>query len=564
VASLRKATGSKEKQDLKKQLPAICFSGEFKHRSDNGLLKHSGLVCIDFDHLGDRLIAFKDKLCKDPYTHIAFISPSGDGLKVVIKIPPQADTHAASCRAISKYYEEESLDEFEDVSRVCFESYDPTIYYNKDSDIFIKIIEEKIEKRSEYVDRIDEDVDVFERMEKWYNDKGEYYENNNKHKFLVKMAAAANWIGMDSSTTAKLLVYKYRTAADPVPASDIVKIVNDVFRLYKTNHGMARLEGGKFIIKETKKIVERELLEFAIEDRDVIKLDDVRESMVKSFLSGRTQGASTHFVNIDNHFRWKKGELTLMHGIMNHGKSIMMMQMCLIRSVFNNEKWAFFSPEQNPPDDFYDDLVHMYIGQNTQKFYSNQMTLEDYNRGMDFVKDYFYYIYPESESPTPDYINLRFQEVINKYKVDGCVIDPYNQLDNDIRKTGGREDLYLSTFLTKQKRFALNNNIYMVIIAHPRGSLSKTGRGDYEMPNVYDLSGGAMWGNKCDNVLCAYRPYYTSDKTNTLTIFASQKIKKQKLNGIPGDVELTFDIRSMRYNEKLNETDGFSYNPLKI
>ena len=89
------------------------------------------------------------------------------------------------------------------------------------------------------------------------------------------------------------------------------------------------------------------------------------------------------------------------------------------------------------------------------------MTESEYIRGMDFIKDHFYYIYPENESPTPEYINARFVEVIKKHKVEGCIIDPYNQLDNDIRKNGGREDLYLSAFLSQQKRLAQQyQNIY--------------------------------------------------------------------------------------------------------
>jgi len=563
IEKLAELTNKDERMKQKLQLPAICFSGEFKRREDKGLIKHSGLVCVDFDHLGDRLKIFKDKIKKDKYTHITFTSPSGDGLKVVIKIPPQIETHAESCRALVDYYKEETLDNFEDVSRVCFESYDPDIYFNPDSDVFIKIIKEETVKQKIYKPGIIDEGEMVEQIEKWYNNKGENYHDGNKHSFLVKMAAACNRIGIDGTMAKNLLIFKYRTDASPVESNDIKKIVNDVYRLYKNHHGIAVFnDEGEIIEKITKKLVVKELIEFAIENRDLIKLDDVRDSMVKSFKTGRTQGDKTYFPNIDNHFRWKRGELTLMHGIMNHGKSILIMQFCVIKSFFDGNKWAFFSPEQNPPDDFYDDLVHMYIGKNTQKYYKGQMTLEEYDKGMDFIKDHFYYIYPEDEFPTPEYINMRFQEAIDKYKVDGCIIDPYNQLDNDIRKMGGREDLYLSSFLTKQKRFALNNNIFMVIIAHPKSGLSKNNDGDYSEPNVYDLAGGAMWGNKCDNVLCTHRPYFTSNKQSTETIFSSQKIKKQKLNGIPGDVTLAFDIYSMRYKERVSNTGDYIFNPL--
>ena len=40
----------------------------------------------------------------DKYTFIAFISPSGDGLKVIIKIPANIVTHANSCKSLKQYY----------------------------------------------------------------------------------------------------------------------------------------------------------------------------------------------------------------------------------------------------------------------------------------------------------------------------------------------------------------------------------------------------------------------------------------------------------------------------
>ena len=40
--------GDKEK---KKELPVVCFSGEFVSRSDDALFEHSGFIILDFDHV---------------------------------------------------------------------------------------------------------------------------------------------------------------------------------------------------------------------------------------------------------------------------------------------------------------------------------------------------------------------------------------------------------------------------------------------------------------------------------------------------------------------------------
>ena len=49
VKKIRLEKNKSERNELKKQLPAICFSGQFTKRADNSLSQHSGLICLDFD-----------------------------------------------------------------------------------------------------------------------------------------------------------------------------------------------------------------------------------------------------------------------------------------------------------------------------------------------------------------------------------------------------------------------------------------------------------------------------------------------------------------------------------
>ena len=49
VKEIRKTKDKEERNNLKKRLPAICFSGKFNKRNDSSLIEHSGLICLDFD-----------------------------------------------------------------------------------------------------------------------------------------------------------------------------------------------------------------------------------------------------------------------------------------------------------------------------------------------------------------------------------------------------------------------------------------------------------------------------------------------------------------------------------
>ena len=107
VKSIRQETDKKKRNEIKKNLPAICFSGTFTNRKDLSLLEHSGFICLDFDGYEKKklMLEAKQKLTKDKYTYSVFISPSGNGLKVLVKIPQDVDNHVNYFIALEKYFE---------------------------------------------------------------------------------------------------------------------------------------------------------------------------------------------------------------------------------------------------------------------------------------------------------------------------------------------------------------------------------------------------------------------------------------------------------------------------
>ena len=63
---------------------------------------------------------------------------------------------------------------------------------------------------------------------------------------------------------------------------------------------------------------------------------------------------------------------------------------------------------------------------------------------------------------------------------------------------------------------------------------------------AYDISGSQNWVNKADNVICIHRDD-AMDINNTSVAFSVQKVKFQKLVGVPGEESLKYDRRSGRY-----------------
>ena len=70
--------------------PTATFSGVFSYRNKEHLIKESPLLVLDFDHIDtpSELQTLQKSLLSDAYfpTRLLFVSPSGQGLKWVIRI----------------------------------------------------------------------------------------------------------------------------------------------------------------------------------------------------------------------------------------------------------------------------------------------------------------------------------------------------------------------------------------------------------------------------------------------------------------------------------------------
>jgi hypothetical protein len=136
TTQLRAITDPKEKRKYKaKHFDYVTFSGTFNKRNDDDLIKHSLLMTIDLDHL-ENLEKIREMLLKDEYfdTELLFKSPSGDGLKWIIKIDLEQATHQEYYIAVSNYLEQQYNIKVDasgkDISRACFLCYDPEAYIN--------------------------------------------------------------------------------------------------------------------------------------------------------------------------------------------------------------------------------------------------------------------------------------------------------------------------------------------------------------------------------------------------------------------------------------------------
>jgi hypothetical protein len=205
VKRIRLEKSKPERQELKKQLPAICFSGTFNKRTDASLLEHSGLICLDFDGYTKQkeLLQDKENLSKNKYVFSVFISPSGNGLKVLVKIPADAENHTMYFNSLEKYFNSAYFDKTsKNLSRVCYESYDPLIAINENSSIWDKIEEPEYTEVSKTRDKatipITDENKIVEILVKWWEKKYPMHEGQRNQNAYV-LAMAFNDFGINKS-----------------------------------------------------------------------------------------------------------------------------------------------------------------------------------------------------------------------------------------------------------------------------------------------------------------------------------------------------------------------------
>lgn len=236
---------SEEQKKYKRtMLTGVVWQGEFDYRNDENILVHSGLVAIDIDHLPpNELIRYSDLIRKNKYTHVMFISPRRDGLKIIIKIPKDIEHHKEYVEAIGEQYRQHATkyyDHFDDLSRLCFVSYDPDIYYNPDSVVWEKrVAVKKFTPSDEDISGVAADAkSTFNRLVSWAEKTSEYSDGN-KHKHLVKLFTACNRAGVLIEDAVKMAWSRYGQSpnTEKVAYRDYQHRADSVYRLYSSEFG---------------------------------------------------------------------------------------------------------------------------------------------------------------------------------------------------------------------------------------------------------------------------------------------------------------------------------------
>jgi hypothetical protein len=528
VLDIRLALDKEKANKLKLNLPSICFSGKFgADRKDEQLVAHSGFIVLDFDDISDLRDKQTEIIQKD-FVYACWVSPSGNGLKALVKIA-DGKKHREHFQSLQEVFPEVDRSGI-NVSRVCYESFDPDIYVNEKAVVYTKA--KKIEKiLVNEIETID-DSENFRRILKWLTNKNDAFVTGERNTYIFKLASACCRFGINEEAALSLISAEYLVSND-FTMSEMKSAVKSGYRANRAIAGSAILQKEKLVNKTTnfeidvkKEFVDEKGENYRVED--VVYGIDVKDKALLINQNGFDKVMGVGVPELDYIFKPKRGEITLLTGIGNYGKTAWQKSQLLSRIIMYGEKIATFSPEDTPAEEYFHDYVEMLLGCECTPFNPNRPANDIYEAAYDYISKHIFYISAEMLSPTPQYIKEKFLELIVQEKVDFCCIDPFNQMTNDYKGFGGRTDKYLETLLADFSRFAKKNDVYFWVIAHPK-LMERDRSGNYKCPDVFDVNDGAMWNNKMDNITVYHRPFAQTDPSSPVAEFHSKKIKKKSV-----------------------------------
>lgn len=515
-------SGDKSK---KKELPIVCFSGEFSTRSDDALFEHSGYIILDFDHVN--VDEVKKALATDEYVYSCWMSPSGDGVKALVRIT-NPERHRDHFRALCRYFHKQYFLEVDESgineSRACFESYDPDIILKDSSKKFGALASEFSEKQTPdnkayaYTDYMK--LNLAARMIRNAED-GEKWVTLNKASILCGGYISAG--RMEEDEVLRVLMREIeKRDIDSVEHAKMT-VINGI-------------EKGKSMpikaLIDNEQSAERDLL---INDGDMsfISSDDEDFRWIDDFSQGKIQiGLDTGDARLDEHFRYKK-EFVIINGHSNVGKTTSALYLIVNSVVRHGWNWVLYSSENRTAS------IKMQLMQFASDKRITDMNYAERKEAYEWVNKHFTVISNNQVYSYSDLI-LFMEKIMKQQPVDAVFIDPYNSLKLDMKGSNiGVHDYHYesaSSFLTFSK--AMDVAVWLNTHAFTEAQRRKGADGLPVAPYAEDTEGGGKFVNRADCFLTIHRKVQSPDHNiRKLTEIHVRKVRETETGGYPTPIE---------------------------
>ena len=192
----------------KKSLPAFTPSGKFVGgRKLEFLANYSNCIILDIDKLSAADLQNAKHLAnQSEFTFASFISPSGNGLKILVKINSDKADHKEAFLLVQAHYENILKLEIDksgkDVTRLCFYSWDENLYLNEKATTFVTLSELEMpltetqpELKAPKLEPVEDQYAIYNHCIK-FTEKKVQFVNGSRNVFVHQLACNLNRKGV--------------------------------------------------------------------------------------------------------------------------------------------------------------------------------------------------------------------------------------------------------------------------------------------------------------------------------------------------------------------------------
>lgn len=270
-------------------------------------------------------------------------------------------------------------------------------------------------------------------------------------------------------------------------------------------------------------------------------VDDFEGELTAYYEYGMASGVTTGWPNVDKLYTVVPGQLTVLTGIPNSGKSEWLDALSINLALNFGWRFAAFSPE-NGKEAHTTKLIEKRVEMSADPKAYRRMSVDTFKSGAAWVNNYYTFIESTDAMPTLDWILERGKDAALRYGIKGLIIDPWNRIEKKLGERQSETD-YVGESIPKILRFAANYGVHVWLVVHPKQQQKDPKTGKINAPSLYDMAGSAHFVNMCDNGIVIHRSESIDDTTEVFL----RKVRFKHV-GRRGETKLRYDTTTGRYS----------------
>lgn len=245
------------------------------------------------------------------------------------------------------------------------------------------------------------------------------------------------------------------------------------------------------------------------------------------------EGLKFGYSDLDKHWRLKRGQLNIIHGLANVGKSTFMWYLAVLSAIAHGWKWVIYTGE-NDYEFVIRRMMETYIGMQLHNF-----SQKNWDDAEVFIRTHFTFITNEFTYSFRDILDIAERLRQDSFYFDALMIDPYNSLVVDdtiaksVGKLSGNKHDYDYAATTEIRIFCRKTGASVFLNVHTgTDGARRVNREPKHPPRMYEVEGGNKFAARADDFITVHRN--TKDEESWMfTEVHIDKVKTQETGGRP-------------------------------